>query len=311
MKTIKHKIPFLKKDLTKTTPKRIAVELTSRCNLNCPFCLVGQQNDLESTAHSKLPRAFGDIDEGLMNKIIKDAADFGMEEILLTFQGEPLLHKRAVEFVKRTKAAGLNTCIFTNGLLLTPEYSEQLIDAGLDRILFSVDGATQDVYKINRVGGKFEKVYQNMKEMRELVKKKKSKLIMEWQFIALKNNEHEIPLAEKMAKAIDVRLVIKTFAESVPDMAATNKKYKRDLQVKPCTDPYKQMFVYWDGRMVPCCYDLSGKEVQGNVKDQTIKEIWEGENFTKFKKMLKDVETNPSCEAELCKNCLKWKTADI
>ncbi len=305
MRRIKNKISFLQPNVYKTRPNKIAIELTSRCNLNCPFCLVGQQNDLKSTAHSELPRQFGDISPELMQKIVNDAKQFGIEEILLTFQGEPLLHKKSVDFVKMTKDAGLKATIFTNGLLLNPEYSEKLIDAGLDRILFSVDGATQDVYKINRVGGKFEKVYQNMKDMRLLVKKKKSKMKMEWQFIVLKNNEHEIPLAKEMAKKIDVKLILKTFAETMPELAPKN--HKRTLQPKPCTDPYRQVFAYWDGRIVPCCYDLSGKEVQGNIKDQTLTEIWEGQTFTKFREMLRDVKKNPEKEAELCKNCLKWK----
>ena len=124
-------------------PRTLSIEPTSRCNLNCPFCLVGQQNSLPNTGHDLLPRGLGDMDWELYKKILDDAVEFGITKIQLHFQGEPLLYKKFPDMVKAAKAAGLFTQAFTNGLPLTQEKTSRIIQAGLDSLRFSVDGATQ------------------------------------------------------------------------------------------------------------------------------------------------------------------------
>src|SRR5262245_23285580 len=75
-------------------PIRIAIEVTNRCNLNCPFCLVGMQNEQVSVAHNDLNRPWGSMDVALADKIMRDAKDFGIQEMMLAFQGEPLMHRQ-------------------------------------------------------------------------------------------------------------------------------------------------------------------------------------------------------------------------
>ncbi|MBU1078211.1 MAG: radical SAM protein, partial [Spirochaetes bacterium] len=284
----------------------IVIELTNRCNLNCPYCLVGMQNEQESVAHSALNRDFGSMDMSLTEKVIKDAKDFGMREVMLTFQGEPLLHKNFIDFVKLVKKQGMRAIVFSNGMLLNPEFSRGIIKAGLDSIQFSVDGASEKTYQLNRVGGRFEKVYQNMKDLVHIANEEKSSIRIAWQFIALRNNEHEIPLAQKLAEEIGVEFIVKSFAESIQKLAPRNPKYRRKLQLKPCTDIYRMLCVYWNGDIVPCCYDISGKEIFGNIKDSTIKEIWSSEKYVDFRKHVGEVETYPELDPQLCRTCLKW-----
>ncbi len=294
--------------LPPTKPARICIELTNRCNLNCPFCLVGQQNLQESVAHDDLNREAGGMDMDLCRKIIADAKKFGIKEILLTFQGEPLMFKRQnfIELVKLSKANGLKTIVFTNGLLLDPVFSRAIVKAGLDVMRFSVDGATQEIYELNRVGGKFEKVRTNMKDMVQIVKEEKSKLQLIWQFIALKNNEHQIEFAEKIAEEIGIPFLIKTFAESIPALVPENPAYHRKYLSKTCHDIYKSIWVYWNGDVVPCCYDLDGKEILGNINQNTIEEIWDGEKYKNLRKRVNEALIHPENEPELCKGCLKY-----
>lgn len=290
-----------------TRPTRIVIELTNRCNLNCPYCLVGMQDEKKSVAHSDLDRSLGMMDMSLVKKIIKDAKAFGIEEVMLTFQGEPLLHKQFVDCIKLAKNAGLRTVVFTNGLLLNPELSRQIVRAGLNSVRFSVDGASQETYGLNRVGGQFQKAFDNMKDMARIAKEeRKFFLKIVWQFIALSNNEHEIPKAQEMAKDIGVNFLVKTFAESIPELAPKNPKYRRNLQPKPCTDIYRMICVYWNGDVVPCCYDLVGKEKLGNVADNTITEIWESRRYLNFCKRVDEAVLHPENEPALCKSCLKW-----
>lgn len=304
---IEKKIQRLLRKNTKNIPPRVVVELTNRCNFNCPFCLVGQQNSQDSVAHADLERQFGDIELSLVRKIVGDAKAFGMTEILLTFQGEPLLHHQVTEFVIISRKAGLKTIIFTNGYLLNPEFSRKLIRSGLNSIQFSVDGASDDTYTKNRIGGKFKKVYQNMYDMALLARDENSKINIIWQFIVLRNNEHEVEKARKMADAIGVKFQPKTFAESVPELKAKNPQYQRKLLNKPCRDLVRAMWVYWNGDVVPCCYDLTGKEILGNVKHESLQEIWSNQRYISFRKRIDEAVIHPNNESELCKGCLKWR----
>ena len=131
----------------------------------------------------------------------------------------------------------------------------------LDRLIVSVDGATQETYELNRVGGEFSKVYRNMEMMVKRAKKHNSNIDLMWQFIALRNNEHEIETARRMAQAIDINFFVKTFAESVPELVPRNPELRRELLLKPCTDIYRATFVFYTGEVVVCCYDLEGKYV--------------------------------------------------
>ena len=107
-------------------PLMISIEPTSLCNLNCPFCLVGQQNSLESTAHDLLPRGLGHMEWDTFEKILRDAVDFGIKKMQLHFQGEPLLYARFPEMIERAKHFGLYTQVFTNGLPLTKRKVDQM-----------------------------------------------------------------------------------------------------------------------------------------------------------------------------------------
>ena len=301
---------FSKIPIPSKTPIRMCIELTNRCNLNCPFCLVGQQNTKEFTAHNELDRDMGGMNNELCEKIIVDAKKFGIKEINLTFQGEPLMYKRKwfLELVKICRQNNLKSLVYTNGLLLDPEYSRSIINAGMEEIRFSVDGITQEVYELNRVGGKFETVYKNMKDIVKIAKEEKSRIKLIWQFIALRNNEHQIEKAREMAKEIGIRFDLKTFAESVPESAPKNTKYRRVLKPLPCTDIYDQVMVYWNGDVVACCYDLEGDQIMGNLKSNSIKEIWEGEKYRNFRKNLKNSVFNPKLQPGFCKGCLKYSS---
>jgi len=294
--------------IVKTKPTRLYIELTNRCNLNCPFCLVGQQNLQESVAHSDLNRDSGGISMDLCRKTIKDAARFGIKELYLHFQGEPLMYRRRdfVELVKLSNACGLKTGMFTNGLLLNPQFSRKIVQAGMNVIRFSVDGASQDVYEKNRVGGEFEKVYNNMKDIVIIAKEEQSDIELCWQLIAVRNNEHQIEMAREMANEIGIDFSVKSFAESVPELVTTDPQYHRKLHPKTCKDIYRSTYVYWDGSVVPCCYDLDGKEILGNLNNSSLEEVWNGSRYKNLRRRINRSLIDPAAEPDLCKGCLKY-----
>ena len=287
-------------------PRTLSIEPTSRCNLNCPFCLVGQQNSLPNTSHDLLPRGLGDMDWSLYEKILTDAVEFGIKKMQLHFQGEPLLYKRFPDMVKAAKAAGLFTQAFTNGLPLTKEKASRIIRAGLDSLRFSVDGATQLTYEKNRVGGKLDHVLRNMRIMVEEARNANSSIQLLWQFIALRNNEHEIEIARELANDIGIPFFVKTFAETDENLAPSSSKLRRQLKVKPCTDIYSAIFVYHTGEVVACCYDQVGENVVGSLKTNSLTQIWDSERYRELRHRINNAEKDPTREPNMCKNCLKW-----
>lgn len=290
-------------------PTQAILEPTNACNLNCPFCMVGMQNELISkhgtVAHNLMTRPMGFMTEETFNSIHRGLKRFGIKKVYLHFQGEPLLNKLTPQFAMELKKDNFEVGIFTNGQAFGDKNILELAKAEIDLIRFSVDGASEETYQQNRVGGKFKKVYKNMKKVADAHKGKRTRI--EWQFLVLKNNEHEVETARKMANEIGVHFFTKGYRESVPEFATENPGYRAKYHKKPCKDIYHQIGIYWNGDVVPCCYDVDGKEIMGNLLSQSLKEIWDGEKYRGFRKRVDNFLKSPDNEPAICKNCLRWK----
>jgi radical SAM protein with 4Fe4S-binding SPASM domain len=224
----------------------------------------------------------------------------------LHFQGEPLLHKQLPEMVGLAKGRGLFTQMFTNGLPLTEPMADRLLGAGLDMLRFSVDGVSEEVYQKNRVGGQFWRVKRNMAMMAERARARRSPIRLEWQMIAMRNNEHEIEAARAMSAEIGLNFFVKSFAVTDPEAVPRDARYQRQLHLKPCTDIYRAIFVYYNGDVVPCCYDIAGKAIVGNLGRQSLTEVWNSAAYVELRGRIDGAARRPDEEPELCRSCLKW-----
>ena len=305
LRTISKK--FRQKILKK--PTQAIIETTNSCNLNCPFCLVGMQNELiekhGNTAHDLMSRKIGFMSEKTFETVHRELKNFGIKKVYLHFQGEPILNKFTPQFAYRLKQDNFEVGLFTNGQVFNDRNIAEIAKAGVNLIRFSVDGASEETYQQNRVGGKFEKVFSNMKKVADAHRGKKTRI--EWQFLALRNNEHEIEKAKELAAELGVHLFVKGYRVTDPDLAPVNDQYRSRLMKKPCTDIYHQLGIYWNGDIVPCCYDVDGREIMGNVHRAGLSEIWNGEKYRLFRKCAKMCRRSPDAEPEICKNCLRWE----
>lgn len=290
-------------------PTQVVLEATNSCNLNCPFCMAGMQNELVAkhgnAAHNLMTRPTGFMTEETFSTVQRELKDFGIKKVYLHFQGEPMLNKLTPEFAARLKGDHFEVGIFTNGQAFNDGNIKDLAKAEIDLIRFSVDGASEETYQKNRVGGKFEKVYENMKRVALAHKNKRTRI--EWQFIAMRNNEHEIEKARKMAEEIGVNFFVKGFRETLPSLTAENSKYRAKYLKKPCTDIYHQIGIYWNGDVVPCCYDVDGKEVMGNLSKTGLRAIWKSQTYSSFRKNVDGFTKYPEDEPSICRTCLRWK----
>lgn len=290
-------------------PANCIIELTNRCNLNCPFCLVGMQNDLlakhGNVAHDLMSREMGIMSLETFARVRQEIRAFGIKKALIHFQGEPFLNKNTPDFARQLKNDGLYVGAFTNGQVFTDKIIAEIAEAEIDLIRFSVDGASEETYQQNRVGGTFAKVYENMKKVVQAHERKKTRL--EWQFLPLKNNEHEVETAREMARELGIHFFTKGFRETDSDLAPTEKKYRSSFLQKPCTDIYQQLGIYWNGDVVPCCYDVDAKEVMGNIHTDSLEDIWSGEKYKGFRICVDEAKNRSGQEPDICQTCLRWR----
>ena len=131
------------------------------------------------------------------------------EEVDLTGGGEPLLHPRLEEMVRQAKSAGCVAGFSTNATLLFPDRAEGFLEAGLDWIAYSIDGATPATYEKIRVGASFEKVMKNIAGVQQLKERRKSKKPKTMLFfVMMKENVHELPAMVKLAKSMGIDQIV-------------------------------------------------------------------------------------------------------
>ncbi len=271
-------------------PLHLDVESTNACNLKCVMCT---RNFMEEE--------IGFIDFGLYKKVIDEAADHKLPSLKLNFRGEPLLHPDLPKLVKYAKDMGILEVQFnTNGMPLTEKISEELLKAGLDRILFSVDGATKETYEKIRTGANFERVVGNIKnlvEIRNSMGLKRPSVRV--QMVKMEQNKHEIEKFIKMwvdvvnRVAVTVRrepyLKLDKIAESFPcpQPHTIGEPVVKGLEFEhfPCHQIWQRMVVLWTGETFMCCGDWHGEYPLGNAKKETLREMWNGEKYN-FVRML-------------------------
>jgi len=288
-------------------PFSLSFEPTTACNLRCPECPSGLRAFTRPTGNLKADFFRSSIDQ-LHNRLMY---------LIFYFQGEPYINPSFLDMVQYAHEKKIYTITSTNGHFLTPENAEKTIRSGLDRLIISVDGTTQDTYEQYRIGGKLEQVLEGARTMVAMKKKLKSKTPhLIFQFLVVKPNEHQIPEIYRLAKEIGIDEVKLKSAQVYDyknghDLIPNIEKYARYKQngdgkwsvkhelVNACWKMWHSCVITWDGVVVPCCFDKDATHQLGDLKELGFKEIWHSETYDQFrKKLLKGRE-----EIDICTNC--------
>jgi radical SAM protein with 4Fe4S-binding SPASM domain len=238
--------------------------------------------------------------------------------LIFYFQGEPYLNPDFLDMVKYAHDKGIYTATSTNAHYLTDEKARKTVESGLDRLIISIDGTTQDVYEQYRVGGKLEKVLEGARNIVKWKKALNSKTpFVFFQFLVVKPNEHQIEAVKQLGKEIGVDQVrLKTAQvydyENDPNQLIPSidkySRYKKDrkgqIRVKSglqnhCWKLWHANVITWDGIVVPCCFDKDAMHHLGNLKMQSFKDVWHNANYQQFRKELMSSRKN----IDICSNC--------
>lgn len=265
-------------------PLEASIEITTRCNLNCLMC-----------PRQAINRPLKDMKFSLFKKIIDEMKDYA-ELVYLHGLGEPLLCSQFFKFLEYAKSQNLKVGISTNATLLSQTQSKKLLDLGLDYLILALDGATKKTYEKIRVGGRFEQVEANIKNFLALKKRRKKSPFTVIQFITMKENEEEASLfLEKWrhlgAEAVRIKPVVEFFGQP---------KTKKANAYQRCFYPYRMINIYFDGTVVPCCEDNFGTCALGNIKEKSLREIWNGSQAKALRRQLADRKRR---EIPLCRSC--------
>lgn len=291
----------------KGLPIALSFEPTTSCNLRCPECPSGLRS---------FTRPTGMMEEGLYRRTIDELAET-LLYLIFYFQGEPYLHPQFFELINYASQKGIYTATSTNAHYLTDEKARKTVESGLDRLIISIDGTTQDVYQQYRVGGKLEKVLEGTRNIIKWKKALKSSTPHTvFQFLVVKPNEHQIEDVKKLAREMGVDEVgLKTAQiydyEEGSDLIPTIDKYSRYQKsengrfsiknelLDHCWKMWHSCVITWDGLVVPCCFDKDAHHQLGDLKKQTFEKLWQGEAYQQFRQTL----IRSRSEIEMCKNC--------
>lgn len=214
------------------------------------------------------------------------------------------MHPGLGDMIRECKKSDFSVTIFTNGLAMKRVQMEA-IPGNADKITFSIDGVTEQTYLKNRVGGNFDLVWKNLLETKSLCRGTKTKVI--WQMIVMKNNDHEIVQAKKMASENGLLLRLKTFNPSIADRVTSLVEYQRGVSPKPCKSIYRQFAVLWNGDVVPCCQDPDARAVLGNISNASLDDVWKSPKYKDFVRCVSRVGEEPAKEPKICKTCSSYK----
>jgi radical SAM protein with 4Fe4S-binding SPASM domain len=297
---------LIRKPVVWGMPHTLSVEPVTRCNLSCPECPVGNHT---------LNRPSGEMAPELFRKILDPAAPKLMH-LILYFQGEPFLSPHLFELIGYAKQRSLYVSTSTNGHYLDEKNIRKLLTSGLDRLIISLDGASQESYEKYRVGGDFQKV---KKGIQELVQRKEKghfrKPLIIIQFLMFRHNLHEREQMKYLARELGVdRLEFKT--AQFYDLSEDNQlipedpvfsRYRKEGQKyvlkyvlkNRCPRLWNTAVITWDGKMVPCCFDKNAECLLGDLNKRTLQEVWFSGSFTRFRTRVLRARK----EIPMCRNC--------
>jgi radical SAM protein with 4Fe4S-binding SPASM domain len=238
--------------------------------------------------------------------------------LIFYFQGEPYLNPDFLDMVKYASDRGIYTATSTNAHYLKDENAKRTVESGLDRMIISIDGTTQETYENYRIGGNLEKVIEGAKNVVKWKKDLNSKTPhVIFQFLVVKPNEHQLEDVKQLGKEVGVDEVrfktaqIYDYENDPNNLIPDNQKYSRYKKtadghtslknplLNHCWKLWHSCVLTWDGLVVPCCFDKDATHQLGDLKENTFDEIWQGEKYQEFRSSI----LRSRGEIDICSNC--------
>jgi radical SAM protein with 4Fe4S-binding SPASM domain len=284
----------------KAFPKVVLIDTCSYCNLRCSMCV-----------HKDMTRPKGFMAWPLFKKIVDEIAESDpTTRVWMIFFGEPLIAKRRkptiFDMIAYAKDRGLTDVVMnSNANLLDDDAAQKLISAGLDAIYIGIDAAKPESYARIRVGGDFDTVVVNVKNLLHRMRASRSSLKVFVQFVEMDDNAGERDEFVCFWSELGANVKIRPKVSWAGKIEAPNLVLD-DRDRWPCYWAMQTMSVTDRGSVVTCAVDLDAGYVAGDINTSTLADVWNG-RLAALRQLHRQRRFGDLPQP--CRDCRDWQSA--
>lgn len=293
-------------------PALIQLQTINACNASCTMCPY-------PIYKKEFPR--GRMDDTLFEKVVAEIADRReVHTFVPMLQNEPFLDKKLFDRIahfKRITRGRVEVELVTNGAFLTAEAIERIREVDLDVLDISLDAVSKATYERIRVGLDFDDVIAGVERVIDAQLAHTSVFV---RMVKLRDNAHEVRMFASRWRARGIPVFVYTANNRVGALPEFDAKLRLGQEQVPLTDrvrrrlarawlghcpaPFATTDILHDGSVLLCAHDWGRKEILGNVREQTIAEIWNGPRMREIRAAVhrRAYQTLPAC-----RDCSLWK----
>ena len=298
---------ILKRSIVWGKPFTVSIEPTTACNLACPECPSGKK---------EFTRPTGRLTQATNEQILQQLGN-QLFYVNYYFQGEPFLNSDFLSFIRAAKQRNIYTATSTNAHFITKNNVKEIVQSGLDRLIISIDGLSQETYSKYRVNGLLNKVLESSKLLVETKNNLNSSTpYLIFQFLVVSYNEHEIKSLQKLTNEIGIDEVRFKSAQLYDyknghHLMPKNLEYSRYVPTKDgrfklkyvtgnhCWRMWSSCVFTWDASIVPCCFDKDAHHQIGSLSSQSFQSIWKSSKYSNFRNQVLTARNS----IPICQNC--------
>lgn len=278
-------------------PSYIAMEVTNACNLKCKHC-----NYRYGLEHYTRDRGF--MSWEIFEKALAEAKENNIS-VLMNYDGEPLMHPDYLKFLERATEMGINTYFNTNGTLFDNAFADRLVTFYKGSIFFSIDG-DKDWFEKIRTPAKYDHVVNNVDYFLSINEAAGWPITVGASLCNLGQTaderkrflEHWLP----KVNYVSMGEVNDKFGTMISEPMTLFKAKKRPR----CAVPWETCGICHNGDVIPCSIYVTrantADAIFGNIGKQSLREIWSGELFNRFRRMI----SSEQYEQSYCDKCHRW-----
>ncbi len=293
-------------------PKAIQLQTVNACNAACTMCPYPLYK-------SEFPA--GRMAPELFDKVLDEIAQHPeCDTFIPMLQNEPFLDKKLFERIAQVKArtqGSVTVELVTNGAFLDERNIEKIRASGLDLLDISLDAVSPEVYRKVRIGLDYDRVMAGVDRVLNAGLTDTEVFV---RLVRLKDNIQEAEAFEKKWAARGVPVFVYTATNRSGDLNQFDEKHRIPEDRLPlgqrferwlsrkwmghCPFPFAMAFILHNGDVLVCAHDWGRKEILGNVRDQTLAEIWNGPRMREIRRAISE---RRYAELPTCKDCSLWK----
>jgi len=262
----------------RSLPYVAIIDVTNTCNLQCPYCPTGRRRDGG--------RKKSLIDQSLVRQLVDEVGPYLISANLYNW-GEPLLHPQIAALVRMFHDRRVMTLISSNLSIKNDRVLENLCTVGLDYLVVSVSGASQQVHKQYHRGGDVALMAANTRHI--VAFREKHRLpgpIVEWKYLLFKHNRHEARAASDMARNCGVDVFRCVTGGGAPEaIVSAESKEKKQSVFDYCHQLWHTVVLNADGRIAPCCYLFDKTDDFAEYPGSTIRSARQSRRFVTGRKL--------------------------